>query len=75
MSTAVRELLGGSGGRTQVFQREENMNCSYICRLQKLAAILPPAFAERLRKKALNAFTSLRDVHNLNGLLEAHRDF
>lgn len=64
-----------SSKMSTVLQRKENMNCAYICRSQKSAAILPPACAEGPRKKALNVFPLLRDEHNLNGLLKGCWDF
>lgn len=42
----------------QVFQREEDMNCGSMCRLQQSAAVLPPASAGR-------STYLLRDGHNL----------
>lgn len=41
----------------QVFKREENLNCGYMCRLQQSAPIVPPASAERLGEKAFDVFT------------------
>lgn len=57
-------------------QREENMNCDYICRFQKSVDILPPASAERLNKnKTLNVCPVLRGENNLKSLLKALWDF